>query len=119
MASRLLRLPAVSSPTEKLLQILEGRFGVRPALSRPLEALLERAASEEWPAGAWDALLCGLAEAFRSGHDAGTEARDEVHVLAGELGVELRKIDESLKVLLVYLERIRAQLRPPAPRLLQ
>ncbi len=109
----------MARPTEQLLQILEERFGVRPDLSRPLEALLERATAEEWPPGAWDALMCGVAEAFRAGHEAGTEARDEVHVLAGELGVELRKMDESLKVLVVYLERIRTQLRPPAPRLLQ
>lgn len=109
----------MARPSEKLLQILEERFGVRPTLSRPLETLLERALAEEWPPGAWDALLCGVAEAFRAGHEAGTEARDEVHVLASELGVELRKIDESMKVLVVYLERIRSQLRPPAPRLLQ
>ncbi len=109
----------MARPSEKLLQLLEERVGVRPGLSRELEALLERASAEQWPPGAWDALLGGVAEAFRAGHEAGTEARDEVHVLASELSVELRKIDESMKVLLVYLERIRTQLRPPAQRLLQ
>jgi hypothetical protein len=104
---------------EKLLALLEERLGARPELSDPLRGLLHRIGSGSLSAGEWDALLRGLAEAFRAGHQAGVEARDEVHVLASELGSELRKVDESLKVLGVYLERIRDRLRPPTPRVLQ
>jgi len=104
---------------EKLLALLEERLGSRPELSDPLRDLLGRVAAGALDPSEWDALLRGVAEAYRAGHQAGVEARDEVHVLASEVGTELRKIDESLKVLGVYLERIRSRLRPPTSRLLQ
>jgi hypothetical protein len=104
---------------DKLLALLEERFGVRGELAGPLRGVLDQIGSESLAAGEWDALLRSVAEAYQAGHQAGVEARDEVHVLASELGTELRKIDESLKVLGVYLQRIRSRLRPPTPRLLQ
>jgi hypothetical protein len=104
---------------DKLLALLEEQFGVRPEDSDPLRAMLDRIDPGSLEGGDYDAFLRGVAEAYRAGHQAGVLAREEVHVLASELGSELRKIDESLKVLGVYLERIRGRLRPPPPRLLQ
>jgi hypothetical protein len=109
----------MARPAEKLLALLEERIGVRPELSEAVRGLLDRVASGSPTPGEWDALLRGIADSYRAGHRAGVEARDEVHLLATELGSELRKIDESLKVLGVYLERIRSRLRPPTPRPLQ
>ncbi len=109
----------MAGSADKLLALLEERLGARPELSDPLRGLLDGIATCSLDAADWDALLRGVAEAYRAGHQAGVQARDEVQVLTAELGSELRKIDESLKVLGVYLERIRARIRPPTPRLLQ
>ena len=43
--------------------------------------------------------------------DSPAESREEVHVLLHDAGAELRKLDESLKVLRVYLLRIQHTLK--------
>lgn len=104
---------------EKLVEVLEERYGVRSEFTDALRPLLARFASEERSPEEWDALLGGLAEAHRACHGAAEGGDQEVRVLIHEVGIEMRKIDESVKVLSAYLDRLRARVSPPAERLLQ
>ena len=104
---------------EKLVQVLEERFGVGAAFAEAVRPLLERFAEEERSPGEWEALLRGLSEAHLACHGPAAEGREEVRVLIRELASELRKMEESLKILSVFIGRIRSRIELPRPQLLQ
>jgi hypothetical protein len=95
-------------------QMLETQYGVDRGFTEHLAPLLERFAASEPSAEEWDHLLKGLVAAYRACQRGGAESPDEVKVLAGDVAAELRKIEESLKVLGVYLMRIQQRLRGDA-----
>jgi len=55
-----------------------------------------------------------LASAYRSLAQVEDKTVAEAQVLVGQFVTELQKIDESLKVIGVYLERLRGQLGAPS-----
>ena len=64
-------------------------------------------------------LLVNLASAYQASRRVGLQSVDEVNVLVGQVVSELRKMDESLKVLGVCLDRLRKQMKvPPRPPML-
>jgi len=100
--------------TEKLMETLETRFGVPREFATPLIPVLERVASQQPSSAEWTAVLGGVARAYRASQgeeDKGGEV-DEVCGLMNQFAGELKKLDESLKVLSVYLERVHQQLHP-------
>lgn len=109
----------MSLSAEQLARVLEERFGVGEEFSDAVRPLLERFAAEERSPEEWDALLQGLVEAHRVGQRVVSDGRDEVRLMIRELSSELQKIDESLKVLSVYLARIRQRVEPPPVRTVQ
>ena len=104
---------------EKLVQVLEERFGVGAAFAEAVRPLLERFAEEERSPAEWEALLRGLSEAHLACRGPAAEGREEVRVLIRELASELRKMEESLKILSVFIGRIRSRIELPRPQLLQ
>ncbi len=106
------------SRSEKLVRLLEERFGVAPEFSGPLLPVLERFVGQQLSAQEWNSVLSDVAAAYRACQQAGVEEREEVGVLTQDFLTELKKIDESLKVLSVYLRRIRTRFDRPTPRLL-
>lgn len=115
-ASILLGLKGMSSPirsAERIRADLEKR-GVAAefsqALSRRLESVLVGL-----PPEAYEALLAGVALAWREGRPAECAALpsrvelDEMQRLMGDFAGELRKLDEALELLTAYLTRMRAQ----------
>jgi hypothetical protein len=101
-----------------LMRLLYERFGVRPEFSRPLLPVLERMAEGDPSPEEWESLLRGIGEAWRACERVQVDARDEVAVLMRDFLSELKKIDESLKVLGAYVDRIRMRLQHPSARLL-
>jgi hypothetical protein len=99
---------------KKLLELLEQRYGVRPELAGPLLPVLDRYLQRDASGPQWDELLEGLAVACRAASEPGREAVDEVRVLVGDFLAEMRKIDESLKVVNAFVARIRQHLQSPA-----
>lgn len=112
----------------KLMEVLEDRFGVPREFAAPLLPMLERLAYQDPSSEEWLAVLKGIALAYRS--SVAAEAEDpqdgplppgpiraeagvaEVCGLMNQFSSELRKLDESLKVLTAYLERVHQQLHP-------
>ena len=99
---------------KKVLETLEARFGVPPEFAGPLMPMLDRLAAQRPTAAEWQSVLRAVAEAYRAsrGEEAGEESVAEVCNLMGQFASELRKLEESLKVLGVYLERVRQQTAP-------
>jgi hypothetical protein len=91
-------------------QLLETQYGVDPGFTEHLAPLLERFSASEPSAEEWDHLVKGVVAAYRACQRGGEGPQDEVKVLAGDVASELRKIEESLKVLGVYLMRIQQRL---------
>lgn len=102
--------------TDKLMEMLEERFGVPRDFAIPLMPMLERVALQEPSTEEWMLVLGGVARAYRASQGEGEGQGDgeigEVSGLMTQFSSELRKLDESLKVLSVYLERVRQQLHP-------
>ncbi len=91
--------------TEKLMATLETRFGVPREFATPLLPVLARVASQQPTSAEWSVLLSGVARAYRASRSEGGEV-DAMYELLNRFAAELRKLDESLKVLSVYLERV-------------
>ncbi len=113
----------MSSATKKWRRLLEERFGVQSEFAAHLEPLLERIEALAPASEERDQLLHGVAAAYRSTRVLRRRQRAEgdVRVLVEEFQGEIRKMDESLKVMSVYLERLQQRMRlpnPPAERLL-
>ena len=117
---------------KRLMDVLEDRFGVPREFAAPLLPMLERVASRDPSSEEWLGVLEGIAGAYRvsgasgisvppreegpereEGQDEAAEGEvDEVCGLMRQFSDELRKLDESLKVLTAYLERVHQQLHP-------
>jgi hypothetical protein len=96
---------------------LEQRFGVRAEFSQRLLPLLRRLAAREPSEGEWAEVLRAVADAYSSALPLrmATPTLDETLRLFSQFTVELRKMDESLKVLAACLARVRSQVRRSAP----
>lgn len=109
----------MSSARKKLVALLEERFGVRPEFAGHLAPVLERFAAQEPTNEEWEQALSGVAAAYNVLREPDPRTSQEIRVLVGEFLSELRKIDESLKVVSVYLDRIRGHLHPgPSNRII-
>ncbi len=102
--------------SKKLIRELETRFGVRPEFSGHLIPVLKRVAEQKPSAGEWEEVLKGVAQAYRTSSESATEvdALNEVSALTDQFSTELKKLDESLKVLTAYLERIQRRMAQPS-----
>ena len=105
----------MSKAARKWRQVLEERYGVKPEFAGHLLPLLERVAVQQPSVEEWERMLHGVAAAYRAQRPAGRApgGEDEARVLADQFLGELRKIEESLKVLGVYLERLRQRVKQP------
>jgi hypothetical protein len=106
----------MSPSARKLIRLLEARFGVQPDLAGHLAPILERFAEQNLSPAEWEEVLGSLAAAYQLGREPRPTANEEVRILVNDFLTEFRKIDESLKVLSVYLERIRQRLDAPGLR---
>jgi hypothetical protein len=94
---------------------LELRFGVRAEFSQRLLPLLRSLAASGPSDTEWSAVLLAVADAYGTAA-AGTEsAADETLRMFSQFHLELRKMDESLKMLAACLSRVRTQLRRTVP----
>lgn len=107
------------SNAKKWLELLEEEYGVSPEFAGHVSPLLDRAIEQASSADECDQLLHGLAAAYRSSQNGSSQnsrqlrTADEVGVIADEFLGELRKMDESLKVLGAYLERLQQRAHLP------
>ncbi len=92
---------------KKLAAILEGKFGVDGDFLAHLIPVFERLSELQPNAEQWEELLEGVAAAYHSSKRRELKSRDEIHLLASQIVSELKKMDESLKVLGVYVQRLR------------
>ncbi|MFQ5514254.1 MAG: hypothetical protein ACE5FG_07400 [Myxococcota bacterium] len=107
----------MSAAAKKLLGLLESRYGVEPGFSRHLAPFLERFAAEEPSPEECEAMLRAIAAAYRACDPTGkAEGIEEVRVLLSQFVTEMRKLDETLKVLSAYLDRVRQRLYRSDPR---
>ena len=104
----------MTSNTKKWLELLEDQYGVSPEFAGHVGPLLELVAGQSSSPVDCDQLLHGLAAAYRSSQSPRQQrTTDEVGVIVDEFLGELRKMDESLKVLGAYLERLQQRARLP------
>jgi hypothetical protein len=94
-----------------LLQPVESALAEPANSAKPVLPVLERVARRKLTPEEKAAVLHEIAAAYQEWRRDELEANREVHTLLGEFLTEVRKIDESLKVLGVYLERIRRRLQ--------
>jgi len=95
------------------MEVLEDRFGVPREFATPLIPMLERVASQGPSSDEcteWTAVLGGVARAYRAAQV--ENEFDQVSGLMQQFSAELCKLEESMKVLAAYLERVRQQLHP-------
>lgn len=99
------------------MRVLEDRYGVVPEFSGPLLPVLERLAAQQPSAEEWEQVICEVAAAYRSNArtERGLRSARQTRVLIEEFVCELRKIDESMKVLRVYVERLHQEATRPRP----
>src|SRR5262245_57397767 len=98
----------------KIVELLEGRYGVSPAFAEQFVPVFEQVAQSRPSSDDWEALMECLASAYRSlPRVEDDKTLVEAQVLVGQFVSELQKIDESLKVIGVFLERLRTQLGAP------
>ena len=104
----------MTKKTRELMRVLSEEFGVDADFAEQLTPLLDLCAEHQDTAEGRAAILGCVAGAFRRSQGvATTGVREEVGVLIREFRAELRKVDESLKVLLAFLSRIRKHVDPP------
>jgi hypothetical protein len=103
----------MSKATRKIRQVLESEYGIDRGFTGHLAPLLERFAAKEPSAEEWADFVEGLAAAYRAAQRRQGPPH-EVKVLMGEVAAELRKIEESIKVLSVYLLRIHRSVQTDA-----
>jgi hypothetical protein len=103
---------------QKLEDVLAEQFGVGREFTVHLIPLLEALAGSQPRAEDWERALACVAAAYRSRTEE-LDALDETRVLVRQFVSELKRMDESLKVLGVYLERLRETLtNPTQPRII-
>ena len=109
----------MSAFRKKLAAILQGKFGVGAEFLGHMLPIFDRIAEQRPSAEEWEEMLQAVSAAYHS--TVAQEARtvDEVNAIAAQVSTELRKMDESLKVLGAYLDRVQKTMSsPPEPRLL-
>ena len=96
---------------------LQLRFGVREEFSRRLLPLLRTLASHSPSDKEWATALLAVADAYCATLPAAGAAPslDETLRLFSQFSAELRKMDESLKVLAACVARVRSQVRRSVP----
>jgi hypothetical protein len=96
---------------------LEVRFGVTAEFAQRMLPLLRTLAAHCPSDAEWTASLAAVAAAYWAAAPASTAgaALDESLRIFSQFNIELRKMDESLKVLAACLSRVRSQLRRPGP----
>lgn len=100
---------------QKLEDMLAEKFGVGREFTVHLLPLLEALAGAQPAAEDWERALRCVAAAYHSRTEE-LDSLDETRVLVRQFISELKRMDESLKVLGVYLERLRETLANPAPQ---
>jgi len=110
LAPSLLSTDGMSPFHRKIVELLEGRYGVSPAFAEQFVPVFEQVAQSHPSSDDWEALMACLASAYRSLPAVEDKTLHEAQVLVGQFVGELQKIDESLKVIGVFLDRLRAQL---------
>ena len=103
------------SVVRKWLQVLEERYGVRREFAGHLMPLLERLSQQQPSVEEWDRLLHGVAAAYRTGAADAPEGGSgaEAGALVEQFCDEMRKMDESLKVLTACLQRLEREVKLP------
>jgi hypothetical protein len=116
LAPHLLLETGMSPVTKKWLRVLESKFRVGSDFSTHLEPLLRHLDAQKLNDDQLKEILCGIAAAYRScEHSSENDSLGEVRVLLGQFVTEMKKLDETLKVLSVYLERVRQRIHRPTP----
>lgn len=113
MAPDLLPDECMSPFHKKIIEVLEGRYGVSPGFAEQFVPLFEQVAQNRPSSDDWEQLMECVASAYRTLPQVEEKALHEAHVLVGQFVSELKKIDESLKVVSVFLDRLRRQLGAP------
>lgn len=96
----------------KLEELLAERHGVDPEFTAQLAPLLGSYARSQPAAADWERVLDGISRAWQLRSEE-LESLDETRVLIRQFVAELKGMDETLKVLAVYLERLRDRLQEP------
>jgi hypothetical protein len=113
LASDLL-LPEPMTPFhKKIVEVLEGRYGVSAVFAEQFVPLFDKVAQSQPSSNDWEQLMECVAAAYRALPQVEDKALHEAQVLVGQFVTELKKIDESLKVVSVFLDRLRQQLGAP------
>ncbi|HTO70397.1 MAG TPA: hypothetical protein VMR31_11105 [Myxococcota bacterium] len=97
----------------KIVELLQERYGVTASFSEQFVPVFERMARSRPSSDDWDELMECLAAAYRALPPVEDKTLHDVQLMVGQFVTELQKIDESLKVLGVFLERMRDQLGAP------
>lgn len=113
LASDLLSSPPMSPFHKKIVEVLEGRYGVSPVFAEQFVPLFDQVAQSRPSSDDWEQLMECLAAAYRAIPPVEDKALHEAQVLVGQFVTEMKKIDESLKVVTVFLDRLRQQLGAP------
>ena len=108
----------MSQPTRKPRRSIAVEAGGDSSLAAQLSGLLERFRNGALDTEQSQRLIELLVAAEDSPAQPGPSREDEVRMLLQDLGGEIKKIEESLKVLNVYLTRIQKELRAPRGRVL-
>ena len=111
----------MSDITIAWVEELEVRYGVQPEFTRRLSPILECLAGHALGDHARADLFAAIAASYRRSlaREPRRDSLEEVRLLVTQFITELRKMEESLKVLDVMLQRVRAQVEPATrPRLL-
>lgn len=102
--------------SKKWLEELEARFGITPEVAGHLRPVLERLAAQPLSGPDRESMLQGVAAAVQSARGQAEptlptlRTPSEVNGLLDQFTSELQKMDETLKVLSVYLERLNERL---------
>ncbi|NRA02946.1 MAG: hypothetical protein HRU00_10125 [Myxococcales bacterium] len=105
----------MSIKATRLVASLIERFGVPESFAQGLSPLLNHCDLSELDSAGRDQLLGALAALYRGVEDSGrptAELGQDAVVLVDELRSELRKMDESLKVLGAFVAKLRKQIEP-------
>lgn len=113
MASDLLSDGSMSPFHRKIVEVLEGRYGVSPVFAEQFVPLFDQVAQSKPSSDDWEQLMECVAAAYRAVPPLEDKALHEAQVLVGQFVTEIKKIDESLKVVTVFLDRLRKQLGAP------
>ena len=94
----------------KVEDLLAQRHGVSPEFTAMLAPLLAAFARTRPSSAEWERVLDGVVGAWEQRSEE-IESLDETRVLIRQFVSELKRMDETLKVLAVYVERMRDRLQ--------